>query len=230
MNNTVNLLNGLEYVYPDNNMISQIKRTLHKFPESESALVDAFSLGQLKSKIWLIDNLPNNLGLVFICAGWYGTLASLMFNKARNKFDKIRNFDIDDSCAAVADTMNRPWVMDGWQFKASTFDITEMSYPTTYVTHRADGSSLIVTENPDTIINTSCEHIDDFKTWYQNIPNNTLVVLQSNNFYDIKEHLNCVNNLEDFKSQTPMNTVLYEGELDLEQYTRFMRIGYKSEK
>lgn len=227
MNNTVNLLNGLEYLYPDNNMISQIKRTLHKFPESEPALIDAFSLGQLKSKLWLIDNLPNNLGLVFICAGWYGTLASLMFDRARDKFDKIRSFDLDESCAAVADTINRPWVIDGWQFKASTLDILEMGYPITYITYRANGSIAELTENPDTIINTSCEHISNFQLWYQQIPNNTLVVLQNNDFFDIKEHVNCVNNLHEFKKQTPMSTTLYEGVLNLEKYNRFMMIGYK---
>ena len=119
MSNTVNLLNGLEYLYPENKVVSQLKRTLNMFPESETAMVDAFSLGQLESKLWLVENLPSNLGTVFICAGWYGTLASLMFERAKDKFEKIRSFDIDSSCASIADNMNRPWVMDGWQFKAS---------------------------------------------------------------------------------------------------------------
>ena len=51
MSNTVNLLNGLEHLYPDNTVISQMKRTLHAYPECESAMVDAFSLGQLKSNV-----------------------------------------------------------------------------------------------------------------------------------------------------------------------------------
>ena len=167
MDNTKKLLNGIEYLYPDNKCISQIKRTLDKFPECEDNLVDAFSLGQLKSKLWLIDNLPDNLGTVFICAGWYGTLASLMFDRARKKFDKIRSFDIDETCADIADTMNRPWVMDGWQFKASTLDILKMEYPTQHTTYRANGTSLDLIEMPDTIINTSCEHIENFEEWYE---------------------------------------------------------------
>ena len=72
MSNTVNLLNGLEYLYPENKVLSQMKRTLTMFPESETAMVDAFSLGQLESKLWLIENLPDKLGTVFVCAGWYG--------------------------------------------------------------------------------------------------------------------------------------------------------------
>jgi len=227
MSNTVNLLNGLEYLYPENKVVSQLKRTLNMFPESETAMVDAFSLGQLESKLWLVENLPSNLGTVFICAGWYGTLASLMFERAKDKFEKIRSFDIDSSCASIADNMNRPWVMDGWQFKASTIDILDMEYPTTHITYRADGSSLNLTEMPDTIINTSCEHIANFKQWYENIPTGTIVILQTNNYFDLPEHINCCIDLDDFSRTTPMQNVYYQGELKLSKYTRFMRIGVK---
>ena len=227
MSNTVNLLNGLEYLYPENKVVSQIKRTLTMFPESETAMVDAFSLGQLESKLWLIENLPDELGTVFICAGWYGTLASFMFERARDKFDKIRSFDIDSSCAPVADNMNRPWVMDGWQFKASTLDILNMEYPTTHTTYRADGSSLQLTEMPDTIINTSCEHIKNFADWYDHIPRGMLVVLQSNDFFEVPDHVNCHKTLEDFAEQTPLRKELFSGTLPLSKYNRFMRIGFK---
>jgi hypothetical protein len=228
MSNTVNLLNGIEYLYPDNTIISQMKRTLHTHPECESAMVDAFSLGQLKSKLWLIENLPEKLGLVWICAGWYGTLASLMFEHARTKFDKIRSFDIDDTCAAIADTMNRPWVMDGWQFKASTIDITSIDYyPLQYITHRSDKSEVELVETPDTIINTSCEHIENFAEWYKNIPRGTKLILQSNNYFDLEEHVNCSWDLDSFDKKTPMGITMFKGSLDLPSYTRFMKIGIK---
>jgi len=227
MSNTVNLLNGLEFLYPTNQAISQMKRTLNKFPQSETAMVDAFSLGQLKSKLWLIEHLPDNLGTVFICAGWYGTLAALMFEKAIDKFEKIRSFDIDRSCASVADTMNRPWVMNGWQFKASTLDILDMDFPTTHTTYRSNGTSLELTEMPDTIINTSCEHIKNFAEWYDKIPDGKLVVLQSNNFYEVEEHVNCVDSIDSFKEMASMSTLIYSGELELEKYSRYMLIGKK---
>jgi len=227
MSNTVNILNGLELLYPDNSVISQLKRTLHSYPKVEPGLVNAYSIGQIKSKLWLIDHLPDNLGMVFICAGWYGTLASFMFDKARHKFDKIRSFDIDPSCYSVADTMNKPWVIDGWQFKASTLDIHSMKYPTEYSTYRSNGTSLSLSESPDTIINTSCEHIENFDTWYFKIPNGKIVVLQSNNFFEVEEHINCSNSLEEFANQTPMEHVHYSGELFFDKYTRYMRIGIK---
>lgn len=166
MSHSVRILNGLDYLYPDNTLLSQAKNTLSKFPEIEDALADALSLGQIKSKLWLVDHLPSNLGTVFICAGWYGTLASLMFERANTKFEKIRSFDIDSKCARIADSMNKPYVMDAWRFKASTLDISVMDYPTNHTTFRADGSSLDLEEMPDTIINTSCEHIENFTDWY----------------------------------------------------------------
>jgi len=227
MSNTVNILNGLELLYPKNPVISQLKRTLHTYPESEDILVDAYSIGQITSKLWLIEHLPDDLGVVFICAGWYGTLASFMFDRARDKFTKIRSFDIDPSCYSVADNINRTWVIDGWQFKASTLDIHDIAYPTTHTTYRANGTSQTLVEEPDTIINTSCEHIKDFDIWYDNIPKGKIVVLQSNDFFDVAEHINCVSSLTEFTEQTPLTTVLYQGELPLEKYTRYMRIGIK---
>lgn len=227
MSNIVNLLNGLEFLYPGGTVITQMKRTLDSYPECEKYLVDAYSIGQLKSKNWLIEHLPENLGLVFICAGWYGTLASMMFERCRTKFDKIRSFDIDPTCAAIADTFNKPWVIDGWQFKASTMDILEMQYPTNYVTYRSNGTSLELIETPTTVINTSCEHILNFKAWYENIPNGTIVVLQGNDFFDVHEHVNCSKDLKEFDAMSPMSNVHYLGELTLPKYKRFMKIGIK---
>jgi hypothetical protein len=117
--------------------------------------------------------------------------------------------------------------MDGWQFKASTLDIHNMQYPTEHTTYRANGTSLTLTEDPDTIINTSCEHILNFSSWYSNIPKGKIIALQSNNYVDIAEHINCSNSLEEFANQTPMSTIFYQGELTLEKYTRYMRIGIK---
>lgn len=227
MANIIKILNGLEFLYPENVIISQIKRTLNLYPETEESLIDAYSIGQLKSKLWLIEHLPNNLGLVFICAGWYGTLASLMFQNAREKFDKIRSFDIEPECARVADNLNRYYVIDGWQFKASTLDILDIQYPLTYTTYRRDMTKVQMTEHPNTIINTSCEHIKNFDSWYTAIPQGMLCVLQTNNYFDIKDHINCSNSLDDFAQSTPMENILYEGELCFEKYTRFMRIGIK---
>jgi hypothetical protein len=209
---------------------NQIIRTIKSFHASGTRFDnDSLSQGQLKSKMWIIDELKTldiNLGTVFLCAGWYGILAMLMFEHDI-EMDKVRSFDIDPDVAAIADKFNGPWVMDGWQFKASTLDIMDIKYPTRYTTYRSDGTSLDLEEMPDTIINTSCEHIDNFAEWYAKIPTGKIVILQSNNYTDIDEHVNTSCDLDAFQKQTPMTEVLYNGEMQLEKYTRFMRIGIR---
>ena len=54
-----------------------------------------------------------------------------------------------------------------------------------------------------------------------------LVCLQSNNFFEVDEHVNCVKNPIEFSEQSSMANCLYSGVLELPKYTRFMRIGIK---
>ncbi len=80
---------------------------------------------------------------------------------------------------------------------------------------------------PNVIINTCCEHLDDFGRWYARIPAGQLLVLQSNDYYACREHVNCVPDLATFRSQAPMREVLFAGEHKLRRYVRFMLIGRK---
>lgn len=193
-------------------------------------LSDALSWGQLKSKRWLVDELEKidlPLGTIFLCAGWYATLASMLFASKCN-VTKIRSFDIDDNCATIAETVNRNDTKKEWRFKASTADIHNIEYTDyTYKTKRFDGTVCEITDTAETVINTSCEHIIDFDKWYSKIPNQTIVVLQSNNYFEIDDHINCSKNILEFAEQTPMTDCLYSGVLELPKYTRFMRIGVK---
>ena len=198
--------------------------------------MDCFSRGQLQSKLWVIGALRNlkqkeeiDLGTVFLCAGWYGTLATMLF-ESNIKVDKIRSFDIDPSCVDIAEIFNKPWFVDNWKFKSITQNISDIDYNSHTWQSWSNSNNRMskpITDSPDTIINTSCEHIKDFDKWYSKIPDGKLVILQSNNYYSIEEHVNCVDDNLHFEQMAPMSKVLYEGELDLEKYTRFMRIGYK---
>lgn len=191
---------------------------------------DCFARGQLQSKAWLVKELKEldpKLGTVFLCAGWYATLSTMLFE---NDFeiDKVRSFDIDQSCASIAEIFNKPWTMKDWQFKASTADIKDINYSGyTYKTSKSDGSESELYDEPDTIINTSCEHIDNFSEWYDRIPEGKLIILQSNNYFEVEEHVNCSNDIEEFKAQAPCKEYLFTGTLDLGIYKRFMIIGRK---
>ena len=148
---------------------SQLIVALPKLLENPDFAEDCLARGQIRSKLWIVDELKKldlNLGTVFICGGWYATLATMLFEQ---DFDikKVRSFDIDSSCWKIAETFNKPWVMKEWKFKSCTQDIHDINYDThVYNVNRSDGSICELTDSPDTIINTSCEHIENFNEWY----------------------------------------------------------------
>ena len=193
---------------------------------------DCFSRGQLQSKQWLVTELGKldvQLGTVFLCAGWYATLATMLF-ESDIKVDKVRSFDIDPTCVDIAETFNKPWFIEQWRFKSITQDIMDIDYNEhmwQFWSNANNRMSYPITDSPDTIINTSCEHIENFSEWYSKIPTGKLVILQSNDYFEVKEHVNCSKSISQFSRSCPMKETLFEGELFLPDYTRFMKIGYK---
>ena len=193
---------------------------------------DCFSRGQIQSKLWLVQMLQEHckdLGTVFLCAGWYATLATMLF-ESDCKVEKIRSFDIDPTCVDIAETFNKPWFKDKWRYKSITQDIMDVNYDEhtwEFWSKANNRMSYPILDIPNTIINTSCEHILDFKTWYNKIPEGKLVVLQSNNYTSVDEHVNCVKDVNEFQDMAPMKKLLFVGNLPLPKYERFMLIGYK---
>ena len=83
----------------------------------------------------------------------------------------------------------------------------------------------------DVYINTSIEHIERHSVEYilSKIKNDTVVALQSNDYYEHMTHVNCSPNLEEFEEYIGkhLRSILYAGELELNDFTRFMVIGIK---
>lgn len=75
------------------------------------------------------------------------------------------------------------------------------------------------------VINTSCEHMTN--EWFENLPAGTFVSLQTNDYFDNPQHSNCCKDLEAAKEKYPMQSIMYQGELDTHLYNRFMLIGIK---
>lgn len=176
---------------------------------------DAFSNGQIESKIWLCEELEEifeTVDHIWIYGGWYGISAFLL--KSRNKINisTIRSFDIDPECQAAADMINENWVFQNWQFKAFTEDCNNL-----------------IPKDVDLIINTSTEHFDSMK-WFDNIPDGTVVALQGNNMPHDDHHVHS-KSLEDFKQRYSLSELLYEGEKEFVypnwSFTRYMIIGQK---
>ncbi len=226
--NQYSILRLLEF-YVNKKSLTTLTKTIKNFPKSN--IKDAYSRGQLHSKKWLVSEVEKigmHLGTVFLCAGWYGTLATMFFESEKIHLDKIRSFDIDPTCWRIAESINKPWVMSEWKFKATTQDIHSINFNEyTYKTLRSDKTERELFDKPNTVINTSCEHIENWQEWWNKIPNGKLCILQSNDYFELPEHINCVKDVSNFKSIAPMATYLYTGELMLGKYTRYMLIGIK---
>ncbi len=181
---------------------------------------DAFASGQIGSKIWLCQELekvvPSQGLVIWLLGGWYALTSFLLFSRGNLQAKYIRSFDIDPEAEKTADIINENWHYQNWMFKAFTQDVNKLEY-----------NSGEYGPQPDIVINTSTEHFHDNK-WFELIPENTLVVLQSNNMPHDDHHQN-VNNPEEFHKLFPLRQILYKGELEFNypewSFKRFMLIG-----
>jgi hypothetical protein len=153
---------------------------------------------------------------VTVLGGWFGVLGAILLSDRRLAIDRVVSVDIDPRCAAVAESLNATHVRAG-RFSARTADMRTMDY----AAQAAPSSS------PDVLVNTSCEHVEGFADWYARIPAGRLLVLQSNDYYAIADHVNCVADLDAFRAQAPMREALFAGMQPHKKYRRFMLIGRK---
>jgi len=176
--------------------------------------LESFWKGQIKSKVWLIEHLKkhtsDNPNKIVIHGGWNGVLASLLFNSDIS-ISNIVNVDIDPSCESIARTVNKRQEIEG-RFNAITADMAEYEY------------------QADIVINTSCEHItsEKYSRWLNLVPSNALIVLQSNNYNELEEHINCMTGIEEFVKESRLE-ILQCSILSLPKYDRYMIIGKKNE-
>ena len=180
--------------------------------EDKYRTLESFWKGQLRSKRWLIEQLEQSAlpskNRIVIHGGWNGVLASMIFNSDIN-VEHITSIDIDPECKQIASTMNKRQEMEG-RFKSVTADMCDYKY------------------EADIVINTSCEHItqEQYEQWLSNVPQNATIVLQSNDYDELDEHINCSKDLMDFSDKSKIK--VYTGAtLRLDKYNRFMVIGKK---
>jgi hypothetical protein len=161
---------------------------------------DMFSSGQIYSKEWAITELKKldivSHHSVIIVGAWFGTLGAMMKQELPNI--RLTMLDIDPRCETFIKNIGE-------------FALTEDMYSHTYT--------------EDVVVNTACEHIPNVRWWLDKLYPKTLVLLQSNNFFDGEDHVNCVSSKEEFEKQASLKEVLYSGELVTPMYTRYMIIG-----
>ena len=196
-------------VYAENELVARLARVIARHPDADIAT--AFNRKQVACKMWardrLLESIGGHFGTIWILGGWYGVLAAMLFDDPRFDIAAIESIDIDPGVAAVARTLNGDM---GGRFQALTLDM----YALDYAAHR-----------PDLVINTSCEHIADLRGWLDLLPRATPVLLQSNDYFSEPSHINCMPSLAVFAAVAGLSELQFSGELQQENYKRFMLIG-----
>jgi hypothetical protein len=171
-------------------------------------LISSFSLNQIDSKKHLIE-LMDKYGLTKpnqeygIMGCWFGSIiVPLLLNRDAKR---IYGWDMDQYAISLAEKLfkemlkPRFFAQDVWLERPSFF------------------------EKCDVIINTSCEHMPPMRDWpgwkfyFKNLSQtkNPTFIFQSNNMHGLRDHINTVNNLEEFEDQMhPMMEIIYSDEID----------------
>lgn len=211
------ILEGMS-IYTGSTFLRDVLATISK--HDEPAIGPALNKNQIASKMWLADALHDSFGTdlveVLIVGGWVGILGAVLLHDKRFAMRKVVSLDIDPKCAAIAESLNATHVREG-RFAARTADMLEVDYE----------SGISDANRANLVINTSCEHLSEFGRWYARIPRGQALVLQSNDYYACREHVNCVPDLATFGTQAPMREVRFVGARRMRHYTRFMLIGRK---
>ena len=192
----------------DYNVLKQIRDNIDD-KETVLSIVQSLSFNQERCKDWLIEKSEPYLQAlddpkICVAAGWYGLLASKLRDFTDNE---IVSFDIDPKCK----TIGKKLYSDDYGITFKTKDINNYN-PYDY----------------NVVVCTSCEHFSDeyLQKFLKKVKEGTLVILQSNNYFGLDEHINCKNNLGEFEWSVNIN-VLWRGELDMNKYTRYMLCGIK---
>jgi hypothetical protein len=170
-------------------------------------ILESFWASQIRSKTWLIKTaLENNIlnGPIYIFGGWYGVLGGMIADITID--EKIYSIDVDKSTEAIGTQLN-PDI---------NFVIQDMK-------------NFEFNELPGLIINTSTEHIsqETYDIWFSKLPTMVPIILQGNNFFSCNEHIRCSQDLEQFKKDNYLDSFIFEGTLDCNEFNRYMTIGFK---
>jgi len=180
------------------NILKAIKKAYNTDPYRVLDIVNSLNERQEQSKNWLINNLPTSATKHLILGGWYGSLADKLIN--------ARTVDIDPGCKKYGKIM----------YPEVEFATCDM------VSYLKEKVNIF-----DSIICTSCEHVDQeyIDQIFEITENKKWLTLQSNNYFEIDSHINCKKSLDDFVNELPYVDIHFAGELQLEKFSRFMVIG-----
>jgi len=180
---------------------------------------DAFSHGQIKSKLWLCEKLEPLLAAkskITILGSWYNVLGFMLLIRNNNKFFDIQGIDVNPEATFTANKILNYWEIENNKIQNISGDANHLSV-----------------NNSDVIINCSVEHMKN-TDWFYNIEPGKLICLQSSNMTDENDPWfieNPSTSLEEFENKFQLSETFFSGELSIKYepwgYTRYMIIGIK---
>ena len=173
------------------------------------SIINSENSNQHICKDWLVEQTENYISIknnfsLCIAGGWYGLLAHKFRQKYGARITKLTTFDRDKQCGVIGQQM----------------------YPNNKINFEWQSVENFDPVDYDVIVSTSCEHWGDkvLNNFLSKKQVNTVVVLQSNNYFSRPDHINCKNNLQDFEKSINLS-ILDSQELHREDYTRYMIVA-----
>ena len=185
-------------------------------PVNESSgysLEGSFTPDLITSKVWLLTELARiapQVGTIYVLGSWYGNLGILLALDPIIKYKQLINVETNQKFLQASERIHNHLSMGNTEYMLK--DANDLDY-------RQLGPDGVV-------INTSLTDMPG-QTWFDRIPEGTLVVLQSRD----NDPGNAAHSTQDIIDRFPLSEIIYDGELDLQdpqtEYTRYMVIGVK---
>ena len=167
---------------------------------------ESFRANQIRCKLWLVEELSmigTIWGRVLVLGSWN---AVLLF-ELMQRYGRVGHWTFIDSNPQVHKDRDIYFEVNSMEknYTSLTMDATEFSDMESY----------------DLVINCSCEHMRDIPAVY-----GPMYALQSNNYTNVPDHINCVNSPRELSEKNNLSEVLFGSHLNMGHYKRFMTIGF----
>lgn len=188
----------------------KLKEITHR---NEFTFQDSIAPDLIESKIWLAQTLKkfglDDFNTIYVLGSWYGNMCYIL-DRCKINCNKIINIDLNQTYLDVSSKVMKNLNLDTEVIHLN-LDVNEINY-------KMLGKNGL-------IINTSINDIlkDD---WFENIPSNTLVALQTRN-----RDKDLGANLKKFDQTYKLSKTLFLSQITTEntegKYQRYMKIGFK---
>lgn len=184
---------------------------------------EPFRHGLVVSKIWLCEELEKIIEhqaiakpKLTILGCWNNLLSFMLLTRKPTGYSEITGYDIDDEAINNANKICDTWIFETPKVYNKAADINSIDFV-----------------NDSIFINCSVDQIES-TIWYDNIPDNSLICIQSTDLP--KDNIRwaitqSVNSLDELSERYKMKEILYSGIKNINYgpwgYNRFMIIGYK---